>query len=307
MVSRLLQTLPPAARELLANPRRLPALVRDRFTAARRLSALPQLVRRRGSFESVEAYCMFIGHGRTGHSLVGSLLNGHPEMVVAHELDALRLLDRARVPVSRNQLFSALLQRDAEFTRLGREWTNYSYAIPNTDQGAFDRLRVIGDKKGGASTRRLGQRPELLGRLRETVSVPLRAVHVVRNPFDTIASRRKLKPIWREYGIERYFANADNVNLISEMLAPDELFRLRHEDLIADTAGVLSELCGFLGVEASDEYLSACEAFVFDSPKQTRHEIEWRDEEIDRIERKTAQYDWLAEYAFSGPEATQRL
>lgn len=304
-ITRLAQSLPlpSAGQELLENPERTPALTRDRFTAARRLSALPHLFEHRSDFESVAVYCMFIGHGRTGHSLVGSLLNGHPEMVVSHELDALRLLDRAQVPVTRNQLFSTILQRDAEFTSLGREWERYSYNVPGTAQGEFDRLRVIGDKKGAASTRRLGHSPELLGELRETISVPLRAVHVVRNPYDTIASRRKLKDTWKEYGIEKYFANADNVELISEMLEEDELFRLHHEDLISDTAGVLSDLCAFLGVEPGDAYLSACEEFVFDSPNQTRHEITWTDEEIERIDRKNSQYDWLEQYTFESNTA----
>jgi hypothetical protein len=241
---------------------------------------------------------MFVGHGRSGHSLVGSLLNGHPEMVISHELDALRLLDQAQVPLSRDQLFAAILQRDAEFTNLGREWTNYTYDVPGTVQGEFDRLRVIGDKKGAASTRRLGTSPELLGELRETVSVPLRVVHVVRNPFDTIASRRKLVDTWQEYGIEKFFANADDVELIAEMLDESEFFRLHHEDHVSNTADVLSDLCEFLGVDASDDYLSACEEFVFESPRQTRHDSEWTDDEIERIERKNQEYDWLEQYTF---------
>jgi len=290
--------LPPAGRELLANPRRTPALTRDRFTGVRRLSSLPYLFEHRADFESVETYCLFVGHGRTGHSLVGSLLNGNRSMVVSHELDALRVLDRATVPLSRDQLFAAILQRDAEFTGLGREWEKYSYDIPNTAQGEFDDLRVIGDKKGAATTRRLGHSPELLGDLRETVSVPLRAVHVVRNPFDTIASRRKLKETWREYGVEKYFANADNVELVSELLAEDELFRLHYEDLVADTAGVLADLCAFLGVEASEDYLAACDEFVFDAPKQTRYEVEWDDAEKARIAEKNREYDWLEQYTF---------
>jgi hypothetical protein len=242
---------------------------------------------------------MFVGHGRTGHSLVGSLLNGHPEMVVSHELDALRLLDRALVPVSRDQLFSAILQRDAEFTGLGREWTRYSYDVPGTDQGEFDRLQVIGDKKGAASTRRLGRSPELLGQLRETVSVPIRVVHVVRNPFDTIASRRKRKDSWEEYGVEKYFANADTVDLVWEMLDDDERFRLHYEDLVSDTTGALSDLFAFLGVAVDDSYLSTCDEFVFDSPAHTREEFEWSDSEIERIERKSEDYDWLEQYAFN--------
>ena len=300
MTTRLARALPlpPAGQEIIENPERIPALTRDTFTSTRRLSALPHLFQHRSDFDTVERYCMFIGHGRTGHSLVGSLLNGHNEMVISHELDAFQLLDRAVVPVTRDQLFSAVLQRDAEFTGLGREWTRYSYDVPGTHQGEFDTLRVIGDKKGAASTRRLGTSPELLGELRETVSVPIRVIHVVRNPFDTIASRRKRKETWKEYGVEKYFANADHVELVEEMLDDDELFRMSHEDLIDDTAGVMSDLCSFLGVEASEAYLSACDEFVFDSPTQTREEFEWSDDEIERIERKSQAYEWLSQYAF---------
>jgi hypothetical protein len=303
MFSSLARTLPSATQELLENPQRIPALTRDRFTAARRLSALPHLFDHRAEFDAVETYCMFVGHGRSGHSLVGSLLNGHPEMVVSHELDALRLLDEAQIPLSRDQLFAAIVQRDAEFTELGREWTKYSYDVPGTVQGEFDRLRVIGDKKGAASTRRLGTSPELLGTLRETVSVPLRVVQVVRNPFDTIASRRKLLDSWREYGVEKFFANADDADLVAEMLDDEEFFRLHHENHVSNTADVVSELCSFLGVEASDDYLAACEEFVFDSPKQTRHDSEWTDDEIARIERKAREYDWLEQYTFGEQQA----
>jgi len=42
--------------------------------------------------DRLEGYCMFIGYSRSGHTLVGSLLDAHPEMVIAHELDALKYI-----------------------------------------------------------------------------------------------------------------------------------------------------------------------------------------------------------------------
>ena len=50
---------------------------------------------RRHELQSVEAFCIFIGYPRSGHSLLGSLLDAHPEMVIAHELDVLRSWPRA--------------------------------------------------------------------------------------------------------------------------------------------------------------------------------------------------------------------
>src|SRR5688572_9593174 len=68
----------------------------------------------------VRGYCMFVGYPRSGHSLVGSLLNAHPNVVIAHELDALKYVERG---VSRGGLFSLILRRDRRFAEMGRRWT----------------------------------------------------------------------------------------------------------------------------------------------------------------------------------------
>ncbi len=36
-------------------------------------------------FNGVETYCMFIGYPRSDHSIVGALLDAHPNIVIAHE------------------------------------------------------------------------------------------------------------------------------------------------------------------------------------------------------------------------------
>ena len=36
-------------------------------------------------FDDVNTYVIFIGHARSGHSIVGSLLDAHPEVIVSHE------------------------------------------------------------------------------------------------------------------------------------------------------------------------------------------------------------------------------
>ncbi|MDP9138749.1 MAG: hypothetical protein M3N38_11330, partial [Pseudomonadota bacterium] len=43
-------------------------------------------------FDDLEVYCTFIGYPRSGHSIMGSLLDAHPNIIIAHELDALRFL-----------------------------------------------------------------------------------------------------------------------------------------------------------------------------------------------------------------------
>ncbi len=74
------------------------------------------------TFDTVERFCLFIGYPRSGHSLVGSLLDAHPNVVLAHELDALRYVAAG---YRRKQLYWMILRRDAEFTRSGRRWTGF--------------------------------------------------------------------------------------------------------------------------------------------------------------------------------------
>ena len=59
-----------------------------------------------GDYQDIEKYCMFIGYPRSGHSLVGSLLDAHPYMLIAHELDALRYI---QVGFSKKQLYHLII------------------------------------------------------------------------------------------------------------------------------------------------------------------------------------------------------
>ena len=43
-------------------------------------------------FDNVQTYCMFIRYLRSGHSLIASLLDAHPNAIATHELDALKFV-----------------------------------------------------------------------------------------------------------------------------------------------------------------------------------------------------------------------
>ena len=58
--------------------------------------------------KGVESYCTFIGHSRSGHSLIAALLDAHPEIVVAHELRAVRYI---QCGFGRDALYYLLFQQ----------------------------------------------------------------------------------------------------------------------------------------------------------------------------------------------------
>ena len=218
-------------------------------------------------FEHVQTYCMFLGMGRSGHTLVGALLNAHPNALIANELDAIGYID---IGVTRNQLYSLLLRRDGHFARVGRKHKGYDYDVAGQWAGRFRTIQVIGDKRGGASSKRLATKPWLLDRLRRTIGIPVHIIHHVRNPYDSIATMVKRSNDPLHPTIDRFFDRAHvNRKLLSE-ISPAEQLTTHHEALTAEPERTLTSIIEFLGLNPSPDYIAACARIVFPSPGRAR-------------------------------------
>ncbi len=256
-------------------------------------------VRDRHVFAAVQSYCMFIGYPRSGHSLLGSLLDAHPDAVIAHEADILRYV-QARF--RRLQVYSLALESSRRY-RDKREIV-YDYTVPGQWQGRYRRLRVLGDKKGGRSTRRLAGSPGLLDRLQATVGVPTRFIHVARNPFDNITT------IFQRSGpggslataVAEYLRLCATVARLRARLGPDQVLDLRHETLLAAPHVKLLEVCTFLDLDAEPAYLDNCAAILYAVPRRTRHHVDWPPELVDEVNRAIDQFEFLHGYSFDDDE-----
>lgn len=251
-------------------------------------------MRNRKLYAGVPKYCMFIGHPRSGHSLVGSLLDAHPEMVVAHELDVIRYV---RLNFSKHQIFDLIIRHDKEFTSSGRQWTGYNYTVPGQWQGRFRTLEVIGDKKGGDSTLQLRQNPGLLDKLEAKLKMPMLGLHVQRNPFDNIATISIKDKKTLDRAIDFYF-ELQETNLKLEEWFGDRMLSFRHEDLIASPREHLVKLAAHLGVDEDESWIEACAGVLFDSPNKSRHKVEWPEEAIEKVNSRIAEHVELAGYSF---------
>ena len=255
-------------------------------------------------FAGVEAYCMFVGYPKSGHSLFGSLLDAHPEAIIAHEQDALRYL---RAGFGKVQIFHLLLENSRRYAEAGRDWNVYSYRVPGQWQGKFRKLRVIGDKKGALSTLRLDKTPGLQKKLRDTVGVPVKYVHVVRNPYDNISTMLRDGVFdWRSGGrgrnlrrnIEDYFSLCEAMGRFKGRTDPSDVFEVRHEEIVADPEGALRNLCVFLGLEAPEDYLRDCAAMVFGAPSKSRSKVEWSAEDVEYVRRRSEEFGFLRGYSY---------
>ena len=244
---------------------------------------------------SVHTFLLFVGYPRSGHSLVGSLLNAHPSVVVAHELHALWYLDRG---FSWEQLFALIWRRDRWFGRHGRQWTEFNYTVPGQWQGKSDHLEVIGDKKGDGATDLLHFYPGALETAIRRCGLRVKIIHTVRNPYDNIATmaRRTGDPL--SACTERHRNRVAINSELIERYGEESILTVRHEDLIADAKGELTRMAAFLGVAVSEEYLEACRDIIYESPNRSRHGADWSSVDRRGVERIIRRTPFLRGYKF---------
>ena len=287
---------------LLKKRKKLPWLIQSPLAHLATAKASDKFV---DSFASVETYCTFIGYSRSGHSLVAALLDAHPNIVMAHELRAVKYVQSG---FGRDALYYLLFQMTKVRGHSWKRGSGYTYDVPNQWQGSFEKIRVIGDKHGEFTVCALAENPDLLQKLQDVVRVPIKFVHVVRNPFDNIATfafkaasyRRSSEVIATdiETSIERYFRVCEAVMKVKEMVDSVDVLDFRHEIFVEEPKAQLGELCLWLGVEPSSSYLNDCEKVVFESPRRSRDKIQWNEESKQQVQSKIQLFPFLEGYTF---------
>lgn len=252
-------------------------------------------------FKQVRSYCMFIGYQRSGHSLIGALIDAHPNAAMGMEVDVLNLV---RSGYGRNQIYYCLIRNAQIFReRLNNVWTDYSYHVPGQYQGTYKQLYVIGDKKGGKSTLRLGDDVALYDHLKDLLKCPVKVLHVIRHPMDNIAtmvirhisensmpSRSEIK-----YRIDYYF---DKVAINDRLRKSGELdvLDVYHEDFVAEPEKELVNILEHIGLDPIPDYISACSAIIRKEPRLSRYDFKWPDDLACVVKERAAQYDFLGRY-----------
>lgn len=213
--------------------------------------------------DNLDNFCLFVGYPRSGHSLVGSLLDAHPNIVIAHELDVVKFL---RAGFDQKQMAYLLIENSRRSAEAGRVWREYQYEVPDQWQGQFRDLKILGDKKGGGTTASIGRTPEVLEKLHELFQKKLKFVHVIRNPLDVVASiHKKDNPNLISSANHFFFLCKTNEDIRSKV-GKENIIDIWHEDMVSDPKGTLIKLCAFLGQDVSQDYLEACAGIVFDNP-----------------------------------------
>ena len=235
-----------------------------------------------------------VGFNRSGSSLIGDLLDGHPNIVMANEAGVLRKYRQGEI-TSREALFASIIKNSMNKSR-----KNFI-----AGQNCYDSVEVIGDKHSPNNTLALIKEGfNTLEKLDKLVKLPIKFLFTIRNPYDMIASMINTIPDWNNSQDEKleqtflFFENhsKNNLKLIKQVPA-DQIFMIRHEKFIASPKKMLSDICDFLDVVKTPEYLADCASATYKIPNRSRDTLDWDEESERKVDALIEKYEFFNGYS----------
>lgn len=274
--------------------------------------------------DGVKTFVFFIGIGRSGHSIIASILDSHPHMVVSNEFHLFKILNITTCVTDKSFLFNQIWSKS--FTQVNTSLKDpskgYRLALDGLYQGSYKgHIDVIGDKMGGSTIAFFLSEPTRfkshVNKLRSMLNIPIKVFHIIRNPFDNIATKSlhvafnfhysrfaavkkhnttvkiSHKIIDRQIG--KYFQFYKASNVVKRIFQMD-MMEIHSRDLITNPKTVISNVCNFLKLHCSDTYLSVVSNKVFLTESKTRYNIEWKDDQILLVKEHIQRFETLQRY-----------
>ncbi len=249
--------------------------------------------------DTLKYFCMFIGYPYSGHSLVGSIIDAHPNAAISHELHVGKLLKKG---YTRERIFSMIILNSMKFAMEGRTWNNYSYAIPGEWNGRFTTIQVIGDKKGGGSSKFFSKKPEVFEKVDTSIGLPVKYIHVIRNPYDMISTlfkkRRNPKNDTIRAAIEQCIIRIERTEAIKKSIEPEHWHDIYHEQLLEAPEESIISLFRFLELEVTEGFVTNCRKVIYTSPHKSRLDVTWSDEDIAHVSSELTRFELFSGYSF---------
>lgn len=277
-------------------------------------------------FSGDSRFVLFIGTPRSGHSIIGAILDSHRSAVVSHEVNALEKVSQG---LGRKGLLSAIIENSRAQALAGRSQSDadhaagygqqlsgegdeaysqrlanlptpdpyrFDYEIPRYFQGRTEGgIRVIGDKKGGGTTKMLAQDSTLLKRLERIVEMPIDLIHVIRDPYDNISTMARRTGTRVSRQVSRYEWLCEQIGRVLDS-CDNRVFHIHHEDFVSSPSRVIEDLFTWLGLSLESDHIAACSSIVYEKPHRSRLLSEWEDGDRDSVESMIERWEFLREY-----------
>ena len=274
---------------------------------------------------AVERFVFFVGYARSGHSIIASMLDAHPNVVIAHEYALFNKWSEQPEQYNnrKDSLFNSLYNSSHDSAEAGlRQGVNrrkgYSLEVSGWYQGTYEGgISVIGDKAGGMTAQVYRRSKEdfssIYRQLHETTHLPIHGIHVIRNPYDNIATmllynehvkknvNETVKYDNSEVVHKQIMAYFSQVESVVDMIRTIGLnvITIHHTDYISRPKDTMRHLCNSLFIICSDSYLQVVEDHTYSTESHSRDLIVWTSEHILEVENNIAKYPLLKGYKFN--------
>ena len=274
--------------------------------------------------DRVKKYVFFIGWPRSGHSIVASLLNAHPNMVVSNAYSVRKKSNLSRQ--TKYFTFNGIYEKSIPSINsdISSDIKGYTLEMKDSWQGKFHQLQVIGEKIVGQDWKSEEYESKYKA-LAKMVGIPIRIICVVRNPFDVISTMllyAEMEKKWKEKLVAGEISETNKASFKSQPFdkVTQQFFRfakgvkehctgnegraiiVHNVDLVHDPKDTMKQLCTFLEVECYEFYLQQCQEKVFSELSKSRKLVNWSQELINEVERKMKDYHFFDRYSFHGDD-----
>ena len=242
-----------------------------------------------------------IGVGRSGTSLLQSILNSHSKISFLPETQFLRnYVFKKNVSINKSNYKEIIsqLEKDPRFSRLNicpkivieksknmidvyRNITNFFLKNKNKE--------IIGDKDP-----KIIENIEVLNYFFPNSKI----IHIIRDPRDVVLSRTKAR--WSKkypyfmHSIIYYLQMTLGRRMLYKYYNKNNFYEIKYEDLIKDPDYELKKICNFLEVEYENNILN-----YHNSSKElvSKDEFEWKKETFNPVDNKNFN-KWKKEFNF---------
>ena len=184
--------------------------------------------------KGIKKFVFFVGNIRSGSSILGSLMDAHPHVVIANEWrfpDFTTLESDSLKGNLFNTLYSACLAKK----RIEKSGKGYTLEVKGMWQADYDRyIDVIGDKTAGSEIPYLtdtAKFDENFKVLLRSLKIPILAIQPIRNPFDMIATRAVIEQssVKRSEGVAKFVSLKQAFNISND--ATQTMSRAKNDSL----------------------------------------------------------------------------
>ena len=184
----------------------------------------------------------------------------------------------------------------------------------------YKNLKVIGDKCGTETVYVYQSDPshfrKLLKQLSDTLQIQVMAVHVIRNPYDVIATN--CFPSSMTSGINRPTEKNkfNDTNCLKKIVlrvieVEDVVMSMKNDaelslkildihnaDYVKTPVETVKKICEFLEVDCPEGYLQACKEKAYSSTSKTRRLVVWPKEMAKQIDEAMKRFPFLQRYSY---------